>query len=461
MVLLASIFLALILLSFVTISVTNGGARYLAIGLLGVFGLGHYILPVVFRPLSSLHLVGDDELFVALLISGLYFLFLGLGFLWSSRLVRGGGPSNQTNSGLDAVLTRRPAVTFAILGSIYFTYLVNTVQTIYQAGGVESFISQQGTFDAAFAMLATFCNSGMALMLAYVAKKQGKSVRLTVMLGAYLISLILLMSTAQRSALITPVIALAVAFGLVGQARAMKFTIIGGLLLLTAASPFLVLMRGNPALQPSNIALNAVVEQSSTGGVPMVFMQSMVDRADALNNMVALKHYIDRNGFANTQYFYSILVNYIPKFLYPDKPSVMSVTGSIDGHLSVISWQLERRESDLGSLTAFGPIVAYHEGGWLWLMTNGFLTGIAFNLLYAWLAVGRYWRMILYISIFPSLCITNVPTSIFQIYTSLSAPFYFFCFLALISTLLPRDRQNFGKGSSPTPFSSKALPFRP
>lgn len=460
MVPLASAFLTLILLSFVVISVKKGGARHLAIGLLGIFGLGHYVLPVVFRPLSSLQLVRDDDLFLALLISGLYFLVLGIGFLWSGRLVRGSSPADQTNSGLDALLIQRPGATFAVFGTIYFAYLANSVQTIYQAGGVEDYISQQDTFDAAFAMLASFCSSGMALMLAYMAKKRGESARFAVMLGAYLLSLILLLSTAQRSALITPVIALAVAFGLVGHVRAMKFTIIGGLLLLVVASPFLVLMRDSPGLQTSSISLSALVEQSSTGEVPMVFVQSMVDRADVLNNMVNLKRHIDIYGFANAQYFYSILVSYIPGFLNPGKPTVMSVTGSIDGHISVISWQIERRASDIGSLTVFGPMVAYHEGGWLWLMINGFLTGIAINLLYAWLGVGRYWHRILYISIFPMLCVTNVPPSIFQIYTSLSAPFYVFCFLAVLSALLQRNQRSLQKWSTAAPFSPKAPHIR-
>lgn len=435
MILLVTAAFTLICVYFIALAVRGQDARHLVLGVLGLFALGHYVLPVLFRPLSHLRLIDDDDLFVVLFMSCLFFLALAAGFRSSARLARASSPTTRRRSGLDALLFRWPGATFAIFAGLYVVYLANSLQTIYQAGSVENFISQQGTLDAGLATLGGLAASGMAVTLAYVATL-GRSLRFVVMLGLYLLSLLMLISTAQRAAIITPLISLAVAFALFERAHATKTTIAGAILLLIVSSPFLVLMRGNADLAGSTPTLATLTGPDLSSGLLFSFLVSILDRADGLLNMVSLKRDIDTNGFANTEYFYSLLVKYIPSFMYPGKPTAMSVTGAIDGHLSVIAWRVVLGTDSVGSLTVFGPITAYHEGGWPWLVMNGFLTGAAFNLLYNWLAVRSHWRRIIYISIFPSLCVENVPPSIFTIYTSFSTTFYILCFLAAASVLL-------------------------
>jgi oligosaccharide repeat unit polymerase len=417
----------LVCVHFINSGRRSNDARHLVLSVLGLFSLGHYVLPVVFRQSSQLQNVNDDELFVVMCLSGLFFLGIWLGFHISGSLAKGSPATPHRRAALDVLLLRRPRVTFAIFAILYFLYLVSSVRTIYQAGSVEDYISARGSWNAGLDTLGSIAASGMAVTLASEAS-QGRRFNFAMMLVFYLSSLIFLFGAAQRAALIAPFISLALAFALFGLRKAMKFTIISAVALLIVASPFLVLMRGVNDSAISGIDLS--------DGVQVVFLISILDRADGLLNMISLKHYIDTHGFANGQYFYSIAVKYIPGFLYPGKPIGMSETGGIDGHLSVIAWQLMVDSNSLGSLTVFGPITAYHEGGWLWVALNGILTGVSFNFLYGLLASRSHWRKIIYILIFPALCLENVPPSFLYIFVSLSTTFYIFCFFAIVETLL-------------------------
>ncbi len=105
----------------------------------------------------------------------------------------------------------------------------------------------------------------------------------------------------------------------------------------------------------------------------MQSFESILGRSDLISVTVYMKDYIDNVGYVGWEYYYSVLVSPVPRFLYPDKPYVLSSNGRLDGEISALAWK--EIMGGLGSLTAFGGLTAYREGGWLGVVLDGFADG--------------------------------------------------------------------------------------
>jgi hypothetical protein len=104
----------------------------------------------------------------------------------------------------------------------------------------------------------------------------------------------------------------------------------------------------------------------------------------------------------------------IPRAIFPNKPYQLSTDGTMWGELSVVSWVLDHGRGTIGSLTAFGGISAYQEGGWPAVVVDGLFTGFLFSLLAASLANGSSTAKLFYVLLFPLLAVKRVPPNLFE-----------------------------------------------
>jgi len=111
------------------------------------------------------------------------------------------------------------------------------------------------------------------------------------------------------------------------------------------------------------------------------FLYSIAARAQGPRNSVMLYRQYDNDagpGFST----YSGSISFpIPRLIWPEKPAVGSTDGTL--YSSAIYLVMELAYGMAGSM---GPILAsayaYWEGGWGWLITAGFITGLFWNIIF-------------------------------------------------------------------------------
>ena len=133
-----------------------------------------------------------------------------------------------------------------------------------------------------------------------------------------------------------------------------------------------------------------------------------------LNNYTFHHRWYEISLFDHYQYYSSILGSFLPRIIVGEKSQVLSDNGKLSGETSVLAWNIIIGK-DIGSLSAFGAITAYREGGWLWVIVNGFLTGLMYVWVFSFFCKGGHLGKVLFISIFVSLCVKQVPPSFFYL----------------------------------------------
>jgi hypothetical protein len=414
-------------------SIRGARADRLVSGVLGFFSIGYFILPLVFRERSPLETV-DDRIVEKAVVMALLFLFsvqVGIRIVDTPLCSSKNASQTIELSFWDKLLFVRPKMTFFFCLIVFLIYLSKMTLTVYQAGGVGNFISSYSSWNAIIAFLGNMANAIMAVILA---RELGNSQRVWKIAGLalYFVPLVILIATAQRNAVLLPFVYLAVAFSIFGHTKIAYRALLGGALLIVVASPFLVFFREMSTMDFGVTFLESAQLFSDDFNSFDIFIQSLVDRADVLFNMSIVIDNINRMGFAGGEYFASVPLKFIPGILFSDKPIALSNNGSIDGHLSVMIWQFLKDDDSLGSLTIFGAITAYREGGWVWMIVNGILTGSTMTYLFQILNKSSDWKKVLYVIIFPGLCVKSVPPSFFELITSLSGLLYVYIILLLL-----------------------------
>ena len=208
-------------------------------------------------------------------------------------------------------------------------------------------------------------------------------------------------------------------------------------LFLIFLSPIIIYIRSTQFDLVNKEVFNALSTYSNDGdNILLTSLISITERADLLSVMVSLKQYIDNNGFANVLYYISAFSIYIPSFLLKDKLYPLSTDGTVYGEISSLAWSVAIGSDSTGSLTAFGAISAYREGGWIWVPINGFFTGILMSFLYQKFVRGDTLSKIIFAYFFINICVKMVPPSFFQLFVGLNSTFYIVILSIILNKLL-------------------------
>ncbi len=339
---------------------------------LSLFSIGFFGLPTILIARSSLRYLPERELIAMITMALTYLVFVLGGLLFHQT--RLGQTQGIRLPLLDAILERNWWAGMLISNALVITHrLLNPTQTFYQADSVESYVEGLGAFWGLLGFVTALSQAASAVYLALAIRDRNWRRAAAAGIGI-LTQMAMVLSAGQRLIFIAP--AMMVFTALVAQ-RSYKqaATALGaGVLALLIISPFAVALRSGTW----NKTQDEIAANFSYGENPVdTMLQSIVDRADILETMTKLKGHVDANGRVGPIYYYSVLVIPVPRFIYREKPYILSSDGTISGEASVLVWHLIMGPR-LGSLTAFGSIVAYREGGWLWVPMNGFLAGLAF-----------------------------------------------------------------------------------
>ncbi len=375
----------------------------------GVFSIGYYGLPMLLIERSTLRYLPESEISITI---GMALLFL-VGLLTGVLAQQSRGAANDSKFSfnmLDGFLLRHWWYGAALSNAVIISYYALDTITIYQVSDVEGFFESQSVFQGLLGFLSSFAQAFSALYLVHALGKKNK-IRILFAGAGILIQTLLVLDAGQRLVLITPLFLVMAAMVAFRSFRMAGATLGAGVAFLLIISPFAVAVRSGAWNNTQD--LQAETFTYGENAVDNV-LQSIVDRGDILQNMATLKAHVDLHGKVGPMYYYSVLVIPIPRAIYPEKPYVLSDTGTIDGDASVLAWRLSVGPS-LGSLTAFGSIVAYREGGLLWVPINGFLTGLLIAFLLTWFQRSGFTGHAFFCMAFLNWGIRKVPPSLMEV----------------------------------------------
>jgi len=372
---------------------------------LGLFSIGYYSLPLVLRSFSTLDRVSDVDVNEAALMSIIYIICVLASFrMAASRSGRFRGFQFREIDRL-AVENWWPVTTIAAI--LYLAYIMSTTLTFYNADSIEDYLQDRSQIVGILGFFSNYLLAILSLNFA-IAIQQRRMFRVGVVLLIYAVIEVRLAQGAQRLLFITPIFMVVTALAGLRQYRVAGTALLTGVAALLVVSPFFVAQRGVRGDAPS-----ARTQVSYEKGVGVTTLQSIADRSDLIYNMTFLKRYVDSHGYVGPLFYESVLVTPIPRFLMRNKPFVLSDNGRPDGEASILAWRLIVGES-LGSLTAFGPIVAYREGGWAALVFDGLAAGVLFALSIGIAARSGFFGLAFLPLLFLNFTVTKVPTSFFE-----------------------------------------------
>lgn len=396
---------------------------WLIMGITGAFSIGYYVLPIFYLKESGLNKAGEFEVTTVLLMSILFFIFMILGVKTNLLINQKRTFSTLNSRNLDYYLLKYYKILFA-LGFLCWTYyFLNSNVTSYSSTDFEGFFSKKEKFDGISSEIGAIGLSFMAITLVIAFVKRSK-VRI-LFSAIFIFNVLLMLSTAQRLFLITPIFMLVASFYVYNFRKFAFRIILTGVILLMLISPLMVFLR---EYQGDTDGKSKIFEASksynSNSNAIVKGFYSILERSDLLYVMTRMKTIIDdKNNFNHEQYLYSVISAYIPRPLFPQKPYPLSDDGTIYGELSSKAWYIIVGPST-GSLTAFGSITAYREGGWFWLLLNGFLTGYSLNWICIYLTKSSHLGRVIFVSIFVTLSIKNVPLSFFYLLVYVAPTIY-------------------------------------
>lgn len=343
-----------------------------------LFSIGYYGLPMLLIERSTLRYLPEAEISATI---GMALLFL-LGMLAGIATQASRSATSTVGfrlSHLDDLLEKYwwPGV----IGSNAIIIAYNAMRTItfYQVDDVGAFIEGRSAFEGLLGFATTFAQAFSALYFVRALLSESK-LRIGVAGAGILIQTILVLDAGQRLVLITPLFLVMSAMVVSRNFKLAGATLGAGIAFLLIVSPFAVAVRSGAWNNTQDLQAESFDYGENAFDT---MLQSIVDRGDILQNMATLKAYVDANGTVGPTYYYSVLAIPVPRAIYPEKPYVLSDTGEMDGEASILAWRLSIGPS-MGSLTAFGSIIAYREGKWLWVPVNGFLTGLLMAFLLTW-----------------------------------------------------------------------------
>jgi hypothetical protein len=404
------------------------------LGVIGVFSVGYYCLPIWFKQLSPLRDLPVRDIVAATMIHWLFLAALIVG-TESGRQVIAIRKGLMTDH-LDRVITNfHPILVFTAF-AIYIWYYFTQDITSYSSGNFESFFANRGPL---FAIIANISNLSLAFMAYSVALAWKNGSRNALLYSGMLgFCLLLLFFVGQRLALLAPVIMLLGSLAITGQAGRAKGLLGIAVAILLVVSPIAVFVRQSLADKNAATATSAVSSFSYGDNAAGTIFQSIIDRGDLIYVTARMKPYIDAEPRPGFIYYGSVLAIPIPKAVFPGhKPYLLSTNGAPGGELSIKSWLTLL--GGTGSLSAFGGIVAYREASWFGVLLNGLATGVLFIFLNRWLGRGGILAGVFYAQLFVLITVKKVPPSFFEALAELMGLLPLMLILILINWLLTKS----------------------
>jgi hypothetical protein len=402
--------LALVAFAVVAIwmAARNPGVVSMFVATLSLFSLGYYALPLFFRSMSPLRSVAEDDVSVVAGMALLYLVCVVAGLMATIAMTR--SMSGLQTPHLDGWASRNWWLMTIAAAAIYIAYIWTNPLTSYAAEDFKAYFENRSPLAAITAFLSTFALAVLSLSLAISIRERSKGrFALLFILFAYIE--FTLIGGAQRLLFITPMLMVFVSLVAMRQYRTASLALGVGVIALLVISPFAVALRSTRTGEGENQFNRVGV--SYDRGVVETTVQSIVDRADLLPNMVRLKSYTDYHGYVGPTFYKSVLVTPIPRAIYPDKPYVLSETGKPNGEASIIAWRIIVG-GGTGSLTAFGPIVAYRQGGWPAVIVDGLAAGGLFALCLTFFSRGGYFGRAFLPMAFIAFAVAKSPASFFE-----------------------------------------------
>jgi len=384
------------------------------LGVLAIFSVAYYPFPVLLKSWSHLSDYPDANIFGALAIHFVFLVALlaGLSVLWRCRgLIR-----PLRFEALDGLATRFMFPLAAVASVLYFIYFYTSDLSSYSAEDVTTFFEEKDPYRQILSALAGLLVALIALSFS-LALRRGRLLRAATLGGIIGLIVLTSLSTGARIIIITPLIMVFAALFITGQRVKAFQTILAVAAILVTISPLIVYMRENRSAVSSKSAVIDATSGFTYGDSPFArLVQGVVDRSDLIYVTINLKDLIDRTNYVGWQFYYSVAVVPIPRLVYPDKPYLLSDNGKIDGEISVLAWRT--MVGGLGSLTAFGGLVAYREGGWLAVVLDGLAAGAFAAFLARWLGEGGFLARLFYLNLFVQIAAAKAPASFFEMLAS-------------------------------------------
>lgn len=395
-----------------------------------LFTIGYYGLPILLIERSTLRFLPEREITTTIGMSTLFFAMMSIGVAIVMR--RRWGTNLQVRfMPFDALLERHWWPVTLISNLLVAHYLRTESQTVYQFENFEAFVASRSALTSIVAFLSGLLQAFTAINLVKALQRKS-AIRIVVASAGMLVQLTLIATTAHRTMFTAPFLLVLGAMVMLRLNRMAGITLVVAVAALLAYSPFAVVLRSGSW----NSSQDVVAQNFSYGDDAFDdIVQSIVDRGDILQSNSILKSYTDANGHLGWKYYYSVLAVPIPRFLYRGKPYILSDTGDMNGESSILAWHLSVSPTP-GSLTAFGAIIAYREGGWIWLTINGLLTGALIAYLLTILSRGQLFAQSFYITAFFSWGVRKVPPSLMEVMVDVMTYLPLVAFLLIVGRIL-------------------------
>lgn len=380
-------------------------------GIIGVFSVGYFCLPIWFKSFSNLKFYPESSIAAAGLIFFLFALFVCIGVTFGRKIVT--NKISIKTKYVDGVFlnhTKKIAI-IAFIFALYQTIFTDI--TVYTANDRDIFLNDRNFIDSFISLigdvsLAFIC---WAFSNALLLKRKSEVFLFGVMLLFATLSLVFV---GQRLAVITPFIMLIAALLVSGQANRAKVSLVFSIGVLLFLSPVAVFVRESIADQSAADSGVALTKFEYSDDPIMQSFQSIIDRADLIYVALEMKPELDEEPTPSLIYYLSVLANPIPAAVFPgEKPFPLSTNGSPSGELSIYA-STQIAGNPEGSLTAFGGLVAYREGSWVGVIVNGLMTGILFVAFARWLTGGSFVFQLIYIRVFVAISVSKVPPSFME-----------------------------------------------
>jgi hypothetical protein len=400
-----------------------------------LFSIGYMQLPILFRGMTTLQDVDDTLLSQVVGMELLFFTCVVAGvWLADRRKISLGGIRLRV---LDGILTRHWWVTTIVAAGLYLAYLSTADLTSYASEDYNAFFEDRSALTGVLSFFSGMSLAVLALNLV-IAFQRRRWYRFGFV--ALLFALIegRLVQGAQRLLFIEPLFMIFACFVGLKQYRTAFLAIATGVAALVLVSPFAVALREARAAEAS---AQTSVSSFSYGSNPLeTLLQSILDRADLIYVSTRMKDYVDLHGYVGSKYYLSVLEIPIPRALYPDKPYALSDTGDMHGEASVLAWHIVVG-NQIGSLTQFGAIVAYREGGWIAVILDGFAAGLLFGVALNMFSRGGYIAHIFLPIAFVNWSVRKVPPSFSEAMVDVMTYVPIFAGLYLLAAVLSRGRR--------------------
>jgi hypothetical protein len=412
----------------------------------GFFGIVYYFVPLILREVTGLVNVDISNLLVFIFFNILFLFFFVLGL----SLFKVNLKTSRVNTKflyLNTYLFKKSNFLFFLSFTIAIVVDQFFNMSVYNDGVSDENISIP--FKGLFAMITTFAQCIMCLTLIFSLKKE-KGFKKKIKVAFFIVFLLLQTLSIQRLHTIRLFLLLAfISFILYQDKKLLKKVFVLVPIILLVTSPIYTFMRHNLYLTNGNgFTTDFAIEQSkkyfnddtNTDGFVSKGMEIVLQRADLIATSLTLIPYIENEDFDTSTYFLSVIQQYIPGFLLKDKLYPMSDDGTAYGELSIISYGIKNGYGKLGSLTVFGAISAYREGGVFWLIINGFLTGASLSFIIKHLVKYNYIGAILISLLVFNCVIKKVPASLADLIINLVSIIYLFVFSYFLDILIKLNK---------------------